>query len=101
MNYKLQIPPLLPSVGKMYLRQGKGREKRNKQVKTKDMKVTIKSFGSINRLYSKGVNICKGCEREYNGTCAGHCEANNFADCNRQAQRYTKEITALLAGHKE
>lgn len=65
------------------------------------MTPTIKSFGSINRLYRKGVNICKGCEREYNGTCAGYCEANNFADCNRQAQRYTKEITALLAGHKE
>lgn len=62
------------------------------------MKPIIKSFGSIDRLYRKGVNICKGCKRENNGTCAGYCESNNFADCNRQAQRYTKEITALLQG---
>ena len=61
----------------------------------------IKSFDSINRLYRKGVNICKGCERENNASCGGYCEANNFADCNRQAQRYAKEITALLAGRKD
>ncbi len=29
----------------------------------------IKSFDSVNRLYRKGVNICKGCERENNGSC--------------------------------
>lgn len=61
----------------------------------------IKSFRGIDRLYSKGVNICKGCSREKCGSCAGYCEANSFADCNRQAQRYAKEITALLAGRKE
>lgn len=61
----------------------------------------IKSFGSIDRLYSKWVNICKGCSREKCGSCSGYCEANNFADCNRQAQRYAKEITALLTGHNE
>ena len=65
------------------------------------MKLTIKSFSGIDRLYRKGVNIRKGCEREHNGSCSGYCETNSFADCNNQAQRYTKEITALLAGHKE
>lgn len=52
----------------------------------------IKSFGSIDRLYRRGVNICKGCERENYCTCAYHCRSNNFADCNQQAARHIQAI---------
>lgn len=48
----------------------------------------IKSFGSINRLYRRGVNICKGCEREY----AGCCLKEHFSICTRQAQQHTTRI---------
>ena len=43
----------------------------------------IKSFDSVNRLYRKGVNICKGCERENNGS----CRREHFCICNAQAAR--------------
>ena len=73
----------------MYLRQGKGREKRKKQVKTKDMKrPIIKSFDSINRLYWRGINICKGCKRDNYAS----CNETHLCICNAQAQKYTKEI---------
>lgn len=48
----------------------------------------IKSFGSINRLYRRGVNICKGCEREN----AGSCTKAHFCTCNQQAARHIQAI---------
>lgn len=48
----------------------------------------IKSFGSVNRLYRKGVNICKGCERENNGSCT----KEHFCICNQQAARHIQAI---------
>lgn len=48
----------------------------------------IKSFDSVNRLYRKGVNICKGCERENNGSCL----KEHFCVCTRQAQKHTTQI---------
>lgn len=59
----------------------------------------IKSFGSINRLYNKGVNICKGCEFEQYGSCAYRCEQNNFADCNQQAQHHAKAIWRVITNN--
>lgn len=57
----------------------------------------IKSFGSIDRLYHKGVNICKGCEFENYGSCFYRCKANNFAVCNKQAERHATEIKAVIS----
>lgn len=48
----------------------------------------IKSFDSVNRLYQKGVNICKGCEREN----AGSCTKAHFSTCNQQAARHIEAI---------
>lgn len=48
----------------------------------------IKSFDSVNRLYRKGVNICKGCERENNGS----CRREHFCICNAQAARHIEAI---------
>lgn len=48
----------------------------------------IKSFGSVNRLYKRGVNICKGCEREN----AGSCTTAHFCICNAQADRHIQAI---------
>lgn len=48
----------------------------------------IKSFGSINRLYRRGVDICKGCKREY----AGCCTQEHFCTCNQQAARHIEAI---------
>lgn len=63
------------------------------------MKQVIKSFSSINRLYRKGVNICTGCEFERYGSCAYRCEANNFADCNKQAQTHAKAIQRVTTNN--
>ena len=51
----------------------------------------IKSFSSINRLYRRGVNICKGCERENYASCA-ICELNGFSICNKQAAKVAVQI---------
>lgn len=48
----------------------------------------IKSFDSVNRLYKRGVNICKGCEREN----AGSCTKAHFGICNAQAARHIQAI---------
>ena len=53
-----QFPSLSPSVGKMYIRQGKGREKRKKQVKTpywqgiknKTMKYKVKVIETLEKI---------------------------------------------------
>lgn len=55
----------------------------------------IKSFGSIDRLYHKGVNICIGCNMECYGSCAYHCMENNFADCNKQAAIHLNRIKKI------
>lgn len=49
---------------------------------------TIKSFGSVNRLYQKGVKICKGCEREN----CGSCTIAHLGICNEQAARHIQAI---------
>lgn len=48
----------------------------------------IKSFGSVNRLYQKGVNICKGCKREN----AASCTKEHFCICNEQAALHIQAI---------
>lgn len=48
----------------------------------------IKSFDSVNRLYRKGVNICKGCERENNGSCT----IVHLGICDEQAARHIPAI---------
>lgn len=56
----------------------------------------IKSFGSVDRLYHKGVNICIGCKFEHCGSCYYRCNENNFADCNKQAQTHAKAIQRVI-----
>ena len=52
----------------------------------------IKSFDSVNRLYRKGVNICKGCERENRPTYSGNQKSNNVQCLTRPtAQRKDDE----------
>lgn len=56
------------------------------------MNAIIKSFGSVNRLHRRGINICIGCIFEHCASCYDHCIGNNFAECNKQAAQHIKAI---------
>lgn len=48
----------------------------------------IKSFEDVNSIIGNGQNICVGCEFEHAGSCYEHCTGDDFAACNRQAERH-------------